>query len=263
MSPEPVREPKVDQHLLREFTLNIQSLADQIKAAEDNPTLPQFHYGPRYQMASATGPLEFLTLQRDRTKEGDTTLDVLTIDSAGRIVARSDARLTRRSLEGYIASQGLMTGLRDQKLAAPTAVVFFDLVQRQANQLGEAITIREDDANYKELQRLKVLLNYGIDDERVYDQVTAELALATAARPRWQALFGAGGSLGYDHKLEKHITPQPQVASTPDLDIIILAPRLERGLPVVLKETTIKDSTAPLVQTERRKQVLNCLQRTV
>lgn len=261
MSLEPTRELS-HEPLVPEFISRLSEIKQAIDYTEQDARKPQFHYGPIYEIASSDGTVHCFTLFRERPAQSTWQYEVLTQQTDGRIVARAGGNIFWVPSHGFIASQDLMTGVRGKRLAAPTAAVFFDLVQRRADELDESITIREEDANGRWIKHLEGVLR-GTEDTGLYNKVAAQLATARAERVHWLRLFGPGGTLGYDGNLEKIVRPRNHDSALKSLTAVTLAPRLEHGQPIVMNEITIPQAEVNFRQSELRQHVLRSLHQTI
>lgn len=261
MSPEPI--PELGREPLKSEFVNILYNVDQVIGwVEADAREPQFHYGPMYTIPAAAGELRGLTLFRERPAKSDWQYEILMQQADDRIVARAGGKIAWVPSHGYIASQDIMTGVRGQRLAAPTAAIFFDLVQRRANELNEPITIREEDANGRWIKHWEDILT-SCEDDALYRDAVTQLATARAERGNWLRLFGPGGTLGYNEQLEKTVQPSNHTVTLATLLAVTLAPRLEHGWPIVTNEATISPAEVSANQSEQRQHVLHSLRQTI
>lgn len=215
-------------------------------------------FGPHYRVLKDGRELDCYTVRTDSAKSGEHKIDIVAATTPQQIpVAHSHVSWRRR--EGkLVAENEIMTGVRGAGFALPPLLVFFDLMQREANRLNEPIIIEETDQNLKSLRYFQELL--ATDSSiRMIAQYEREIARLKSERERWLALFGVRGRLGYDNNLRKNIRPQTQgERRSDDAQDITLEARLEQGMPVVVEEAALTSGNMTF-QTERRQELLKIL----
>lgn len=219
-------------------------------------------FGPHYRVLKDGRELDCYTVRTDIAKTGEHKIDIVAAATPQQMpVAHSHVHWRRR--EGkLVAENEIMTGVRGAGFALPPLLVFFDLMQREANRLNEPIIIEETDQNLKSLRYFKDLLKADASISMIA-QYEREIERLQSERERWLTLFGVHGRLGYDSNLRKYIKPQEQDVRRSDrAQDITLEARLEQGMPVVVEETALASGNMTF-QTARRQELLNILHHAI